>query len=145
MELSFKISGEQVGLLPKVRHPLSGCKCPAQRLFTDVALARCTFFYSIRSLFHTREPGGIWGRDRNGIAVVAHLLYRGVEHRLSQSILFGILCKLFCTTPVIYCRQLDVSYLGHGDSEELGNKSRAYISDSQRFFSIHSEIIIRVG
>src|SRR5690625_5417605 len=119
MELIFKISGEQVGLLRKVRHPLSFCKCPAQWLFTDDALERCPFFYRIRNLFHNSEAGVIWGIDRNGIAVVAHLLYRGVEHRLSQSILFGILCKLFFTTPVIYCRQLDVSYLAHGETEGL--------------------------
>src|SRR5690625_2579860 len=145
MELIFKISGEQVGLLRKVRHPLSFCKCPAQWLFTDDALERCPLLFRIRNLFHNSEAGVICGLDRNVIAVVAHLLYRGVEHRLSQSILFGILCKLFCTTPVIYCRQLDVSYLGHGDSEELGNKSRAYISDSQRYFSIPSQIIMRVS
>src|SRR5690625_771883 len=144
-ELNIEISGEQIGLIRKVRHPFGFCIGSAQRLFADYTFQRSPFFYGLCDFFHDGKPGIVWRENCDCIAMITHFFYRLIEDRISQAILFGILCELFCTSTVINSRQLDVSYLGHSDSEELGDKPRAYISDSQRFFSIHSEIIIRVG
>src|SRR5690625_7918652 len=79
MELIFEISGEQIGLLRKVSHPLSFCKGPAQWLFTDDDLERCPFFYRISNLFHNRETCVIREIVLNCIKVYEYLHYYVIE------------------------------------------------------------------